>query len=151
MDLNISAADLAELSAPQQEAILQALFLAVGIDRVVDEAESQQFNQVVAQIPWTVEAARLRAVLRETAARRKVSQAPENIAWIHEIAAQLPGQALREKVLAAMGRLALANQLSDAERGLLGATAEAFKIPKERLAELRHQLLGQTEQAPREG
>lgn len=141
MNLTIDADDLAPLSPAQKEALLQALFLAVGIDRLVDAEESQRFNQEVARIPWGIDPEPLRRVLHSAAARRKVSQAAENIAWVAEIAAQLPDQALREKTLATMGRIALANELNDAERGLLGAVAQAFEIPPERLLLLREALL----------
>lgn len=143
MDLTINAADLAELSVTQKEAVLQALFLTVGIDRVVEAEESSRFNQEVARIPFGVEPQELRQVLRASAARRKVSHAAENIAWIHEIAAQLPSPELREKVLATMGRIAMADQLNDAERGLLSAAALAFEIPKERMDLIRQTLLRQ--------
>lgn len=144
MDLMLSAADLADLTAMQKDAILQALFLSLGIDRVIEPEEATRFNEEVAAIPWGIEPQVVHDMVQAARVRRKlVSSREDAMAWIQEIASRLPSQAVKEKTLGAMGRIAMAQGVNQAERGLLNTVAAAFALPDDRLEQIRAALLSQ--------
>ena len=142
MDLTLNVSDLSSLSAEQKNAILQALFLALGIDREVNPEELARFEHEVASIPWGLEHSLLQQMVQAARVRRKlVSGSDETLAWIREIASRLPTPAEKEKTLAAMSRIAMAQGINRAERGLLNTFASVLELPAERLEQLRQALL----------
>ena len=151
MDLMLNAADLTNLSGMQKNAILQALFLALGIDREVNAEELAQFEREVASIPWGIDHALLQEMVRAARVRRKlVSGAHDTQVWIREIASYLPSQSVKEKTLAAMGRIALAQGINRAERGLLNAFASSLELPADRLEQIK-QALSPASASPTQG
>ncbi len=142
MDLTLNVSDLSSLSAEQKNAILQALFLALGIDREVNPEELARFEHELASIPWGLEHSLLQQMVQAARVRRKlVSGSDETLAWIREIASHLPTPAVKEKTLAAMSRIAMAQGINRAERGLLNTFASVLELPAERLEQLRQALL----------
>lgn len=141
MDLTLNASDLTGLSAMQKNAILQALFLALGIDREVNAEELARFEHEVASIPWGIDHALLHEMVQAARVRRKlVSGAHDTQVWIREIASHLPTPSVKEKTLAAMGRIAMAQGINRAERGMLNAFASSLELPAERLEQIRQAL-----------
>lgn len=134
----LSDTDIADLSADQQNAILEALFLAVGIDRQVDAEERSEFRQLVESIPWTIDATVRQNTL--VGARDRVvstKSQDEFLAWIRSIADLLPDVILREKVVRMMASLAFVNGLDRNEQGLLNAFLLAFETPPDVIEKLR--------------
>ena len=144
MDLILNADDMASLSAVQKDAILEALFLALGIDREIQPDELARFDQEVARIPWGIEERVLRDLVQAARVRRKLVSGTENtLAWIRELANKLPNQTVKEKTLGTMARIALAHGLNRPERGLLNTFAANLGLPTERLEQIKAELTGQ--------
>lgn len=141
MDLTFKKDDLADLSAVQKDSILQSMFLALGIDREIDSEELARFEKELSSIPWGIEPQVIKDMVQAARVRRKlVSGTEETMAWIRELAGHLPTQAVKEKTLAAMARIAMAHGLSRPERGLLNTFAAALELPAEHIDEMRQAL-----------
>jgi len=138
MSATFTKDDIAGLSADQQKAILEALFLAVGIDREVDPEERMRFREAAEAIPWELDQAVIRATLE--GARDRVQNTTDQeafLSWIRAIAESLPGQELRIKLIRMMASLAMIGDLDRNERGLLNAFLLEFKFPDGVVQELK--------------
>ena len=139
MAATLTKEDIDSLSVQQQKAILEALFLAIGIDRNVDEDERVAFRVEAEAIPWNLDPGTIKRFLEE--ARDRIAATSDQkvfLAWIDDIAEALPGVELREKVVATMARLAFVGGLEPRnERGLLNAFIMAFQLSDEVVQRLR--------------
>lgn len=135
--MNLNASDMSGLSEDQKKAVLESLFIAIGVDRQVDPSEGKQFEIEVRKIPWDMDKDTLSATV--VAARDRVNDTRDRdgwLGWIDEIATRLPSE-IRVKVIATMARLAFVNGLKDRERKILNAFIQAFELPEATVRELR--------------
>jgi uncharacterized membrane protein YebE (DUF533 family) len=140
MSAILTSEDISELSDDQQKAILEALFLAVGIDREVDPEERTRFRETAEAVPWSLDSETIQATLK--AARDRVANTtdqPAFLAWISSIADKLPGQELRTKVVRMMASLAMIGDFDRNEKGLLNAFLLELELPDQVVQELREE------------
>lgn len=136
----IDETDLAQLTPTQKAAILESLYLMVAIDRQLDPEEIKRFDSEVRQIPWQLDATVLNLVIDKARLRVKSTVQREGwMAWIKEISLSVEAPPLREKVIAAMAKLALSvsPNLDPRERGLINAFADAFALTPDAIARLQ--------------
>jgi uncharacterized tellurite resistance protein B-like protein len=126
--------DVKDLSDEQQSSIFDALVAAAWADGNVSQAEMARFEAEVVKVPWGKDEATLLKMVHDSRARVAALKDKDSVlAFIKDISEKLPAQTVREKVLYMMGVIMFSDrQLSDAEKNVVAAFAEAFKITKER-------------------
>jgi uncharacterized tellurite resistance protein B-like protein len=126
--------DVKDLSDEQQSSIFDALVAAAWADGNVSQAEMARFEAEVVKVPWGKDEQTLIKMVH--GARERVAALKDKdsvLSFIKDIAEKLPSQTVREKVLYMMGVIMFSDrQLSDAEKNVVKAFADAFKITKER-------------------
>lgn len=140
MHFTLDAADVAELSLAEKTAIVQSLYLVLAVDRQIDDEERKRLDEEVTRIPWGIELPAIRQLWVE--ARDRVIHTKERedwLAWVNDLAKQIPAK-LHVPVLATMGRLAIADDINQRERGLLNMFALAFGISQETADEIKASL-----------
>jgi uncharacterized tellurite resistance protein B-like protein len=134
MQLALEATDLNALTDTQKEAVLKSLFIALIADGEPSAEELAQFEQEIAALPWGKDRAALQAVTRETVARLSNADDQGKMALLQELAAAIPGNALREKVLLDMASIVAADRVATmVERQTIGAFIMAFKLDPARV------------------
>ena len=132
--------DMAPLAPIQKAAILESLYMVIAIDRQVEPAEQERFEAELRRIPWQLSDEMLE-LIREKARMRVKSTLQREAwqAWIKEIALLLPNPGLREKVIRAMGTLALdvTPHVSQSVRGLINEFGNAFSLSANSLIALQ--------------
>src|SRR6266702_459009 len=126
--------DLKDLNDDQKSAIFDALITAAWADGSVSVAEMQLFEKEVGKLSWGKSEAELLNMIDGSKGRLNALQDREGVVqFIKSVAARLPAQALREKVLYTMTRLMVTERkLELAEQNIVGAFLAAFGISKER-------------------
>lgn len=130
--------EIASLTPDQQDAVLEALVVAVVADANVGSDEVARFDKEIGSIPWAqpkeaivekAQAAQARVMALETD--------EERIGLLKSIAARLPAAPIAEKTVATMARVMAADKVvNPTEKNVLAAFALAFGIQAERLAAL---------------
>jgi uncharacterized membrane protein YebE (DUF533 family) len=133
-NLELTQDDLKDLNDDQKSAILDALITAAWADGSVSMAEMQLFEKEVGRLSWAKSEADLLNMVDASKVRLAALKDREGVVqFIKGVAARLPAQALREKVLYTMTRLMVTDRKLDlAEQNIVGAFLAAFGIPKER-------------------
>jgi hypothetical protein len=136
--------EIQSLSPEQQDAVLEALVVAVVADSEVGKDEIARFNAEIARIPWAqpkqaimekAQAAQARVMAQKTDADRA--------AFLKTIAARLPHGPIAEKTVGMMAMVMAADkELDVAEKNTLGIFALAFGITNERAAAIAASLRG---------
>jgi hypothetical protein len=136
--------EIQSLSSDQQDAILEALVVAVVADSVVGRDEIARFNSEIARIPWAqpkeaimakAQAAQARVIAQKTDAER--------IAFVKAIGARLPRGPVSEKTVGMMAMVMAADkELDTDEKTTLGAFALAMGITNERAVAIAASLRG---------
>ncbi len=126
--------DLKDLNDDQKSAIFDALITAAWADGSVSVAEMQLFEKEVGKLSWGKSEAELLNMIDGSKGRLNALKDREGVVqFIKSVAARLPAQALREKVLYTMTRLMVTDRKLDlAEQNIVGAFLAAFGISKER-------------------
>jgi uncharacterized tellurite resistance protein B-like protein len=141
---NLTAEEVQALTHEQQDAILEAMVIAVVADGKVDEEEIARFNSELAKVPWTQP--KEDVVKKAQAAQARVAglaNDDERRAMLMGIAARLPHGAIAEKTLGMMALVMTADGPANAaERGALAVFASAFGIGQDRLATIASSLRG---------
>jgi len=134
MKFVLNQEDVKSLSEDQQSAIFDALVAAAWADGNVSQAEMARFEAEVVKVPWGKDEQTLIKMVH--ASRDRVGQLKDKdgvLAFIKNIADRVPSQTVREKILYMMGVIMFSDrQLSDAEKNVVAAFAQAFGISKER-------------------
>lgn len=136
--------ELASLSPDQQDAVLEALVVAVVADAHVGADEVARFNKEIDRIPWAQPKEAI--VEKAQAAQAKVMALKtdeERIALLKSIAGRLSAAPVAEKTVGMMARVMTADgTASPTDKNVLAAFALAFGIPAERLAAITTQPTG---------
>lgn len=130
--------ELASLSPDQQDAVLEALVVAVVADAQVGTDEVARFNKEIGSIPWAQPKEAIVEKAQAAQARvMAIKTDEERIALMKSIAARLPEAPIAEKTVGMMARVMTADKIaSPTDKNVLAAFALAFGIPAERLATL---------------
>lgn len=130
--------DIGSLTPDQQDAVLEALVVAVVADANVGSDEVARFDKEIGSIPWAqpkeaiiarAQAAQARVMALETDAER--------LALLKSIAARLPAAPIAEKTVATMARVMAEGKIvNPTEKNVLAAFALAFGIGADRLEAL---------------
>ncbi|HVV81576.1 MAG TPA: hypothetical protein VHE35_00810 [Kofleriaceae bacterium] len=139
MQLALDATDLAALDDGQRDAVLMSLFVALIADGAPSAEELARFEETVAALPWGKDRAHLQQVTRATGERLAHADDAGKATFLRELAAAIPGQALREKVVLDMAAVMAADGVATiVERNALGAFVLAFGLDPERtLAQIK--------------
>lgn len=132
------------LTPEQQDAILEAMVVAVVADGKIGQDEIARFNSELALVPWAQP--REEVIKKAQAAQARVvalANDEERLAMLKSIAARLPRGPIAEKTLGMMALVTAADKNVDvAEQNTLAAFALAFGITKDRLAVIAASLRG---------
>ena len=138
----LTAEELQSLTSEQQDAILEALVVAVVTDGKVGQDEVASFDREVGRIPWPQP--REAVVAKAQAAQARVfaiSDPAERTALVKSISARLPPGPIAEKTFAMMAVVMSGGKhWATAEKQTLAVFATAFGISGERLAVIRASL-----------
>jgi uncharacterized tellurite resistance protein B-like protein len=138
MSLQFTFQDLGSLSDEQKAAILDCLVATTLADGGTDATEVARFESEAAKIPWGKDLTWLRTTVGES--RTKVMAVKDKAAaqaFVRSCAEKLPGQPLREKILAAMAQIALADKsVNKSEVSLLDAYSQTFGVSPARCQEI---------------
>src|SRR5262245_838497 len=136
MQLALEASDLNALNDAQKDAVLSSLFIALIADGEPSSEELAQFEQNIATLPWGKDRAQLQGVTRATLERLKQANDQGKFAIVRELAANIPGDALREKVILDMASIVAADRVARmVERQTIGAFIVAFGLDPNRMME----------------
>lgn len=137
-DVTLTKEEIATLSPDQQDAVLEALVVAVVSDAKVGTDEVARFDKEIGSIPWAQPKQAI--VDKAQAAQARVlalKTDEERIALLKSIAARLAEESIAEKTVRMMARVMSSDAPANpTEKNVLAAFALAFGIPSERLATL---------------
>lgn len=138
-DFALAPSEFAALDDGSKLAVLEALVAAVYADGKLAAAEVAHFDRIVERMPWGMDPPVVRALITGTAARVGALATSEQVlAFVETVADRLPGQAIREHVVAEMARLAVADgQLNQLEKNMLGVFVVAFGLTPERVVAIQ--------------
>ena len=140
MSFVLAPAEVADLTLAQKRAILTSFYLALAVDRQVEDAERAALEREVRQVPWGLDDAAIHEVLAAARTRVEATTArPQWTAWVEELARDIP-EALRLKVLGTMATIAAADQINQLERGLLNLFAITFGLSQETADRMKAEL-----------
>jgi uncharacterized tellurite resistance protein B-like protein len=148
--MKLRAADFAAMTDAQRLAVLEALIVGMIADGKVVPAEVSRFDDIVMTLPWGVEESVLKAMVKGAHARAMAVKTPAEVNdFVAGLAARLPSQELREKVVYTMATIICADgEVAQLEKNVIGLFALAFGITSDRLAAIRTALTGQTGPVP---
>jgi uncharacterized tellurite resistance protein B-like protein len=137
--MNLTPEDLAATDDSQKLAILECMLLAIFADGKVEEHELKRFDAIVGALPWGMEKPVIIALLQGAQTRMKTMNTPQAIMdYVAQIAARVPSQTLREKIVFTMGLLAASDgTLHQFEKNILGLCVVSFNITSDRLAAIK--------------
>ncbi len=131
----ITKDEMAELTSEQQDAILEAMVIAVVADGKIGKDEISRFNAEIGKVPWPQPKEEVMKKAQEAQARvAALANDDERRAMLESIAARLPAGPIVEKTFSMMALVMTADKRVDpAEKNTLTAFALAFGISNERL------------------
>lgn len=144
LGVKLEAADVAPLDDAQKLAILEALLAGMLADGRVTAVELGWFRAAVARLPWGMEPPVLDATIKGAADRVSSLASPAAVTdFFAGLAARLPSQPLREKVVYTVATIMAAEQgLNDLEKNTLGALILAFNITSDRVQLIKEAVTG---------
>ncbi len=142
-----SREELQALSTEQQDAVLEALVVAIAANTKTNRDEVALFNAEMGKIPWVQPR---EAIMEKATQARLVAMRSDadRAALLKGIAARLPRGPISEKTLGMMAMMMAADKMATAkiadayEKSTLGAFAAAFGIPPDRLSVIAASLRG---------
>ena len=150
LGVKLEPADIAALDDTQKVAVLEALVTGILADGRATQVELGWFQNVVVRLPWGMEPPVLDATIKGVAQRIAALKAPPEINdFIVGLAARLPSQPLREKVLYTVATIMSAERaLNDLEKNTLGALVLAFGITSDRVRIIKEAVTGRSTPTP---
>ncbi len=141
MNLALTSQDLISLNDVQKDAVLAALFTALIADGRPGADEQRMFQQAIATLPWGRPVDALHAQTDAIGERLAHADAAGKLAFLGEVAASIPGEALREKVVLSMAAIVSADHaITAGEKGSVSAFIRTFGLTEAQIAALREKL-----------
>jgi uncharacterized tellurite resistance protein B-like protein len=136
--LTLTPADVESLTLEQQDAVLEALVVAVVADGSVGQPEVARFNAEVGAVPWGRSMDEVARMAQAAKARIfGLRSDAERLSMLKSISKKLHDSPVREKVLAMMARVSMADHaVNVSETNVLLAFGAAFGISRERTGEI---------------
>ncbi len=135
MSFIFTADDMKLINDKQKAAIISACVAAASADGTINKAEVDKIEAEMAKVPWGMPQQLIVEIAKAAAQKlNELRDAASVQSYISATAAYLPAGTIREKTFYLIASVMFADKdVSQAEKNLLGAFAQAFAIPADRL------------------